>query len=339
MIKALPLILFALLAGCQPSHSDTNLTEINRTMPELSTTESKLAFTCVYEKDHPPELNPQTDQLYRYARWLRNNQIEKEDPLRHPEMERYYRIATAHGHYKANFDLREMLRNGNAISKKPTSEVIDLTQSLIDRGIPGSYYDMAIYLQQGYGVQQDSHLAQQYFRKAADLGNPEAQYVVGDMLMEMTVSHPIPYAVGRSMKKCAAEQGHGRAALEYALSARDKNLPEAVQYLHLAAKAGDESGASRLAHGFQAPPQSDLHYLGLNKDEERSRRYEAIWSILSDYSYANPKVPELDDIVPLPPAKLPAWNGKLKWLEEFKANQLQRNHRKNSCNNKLRPKA
>jgi hypothetical protein len=76
-----------------------------------------------------------------------------------------------------------------------------------------------------------------------------------------------------------------------------------------------------LEDGFKAPPASDnLNYLGLPKDEERSRRYGIIARVLSDYSYAHPKVPELDDIVPLPPAKLPKWDGKLKWLEEFNAN-------------------
>jgi hypothetical protein len=99
------------------------------------------------------------------------------------------------------------------------------------------------------------------------------------------------------------------------------NYPEAVRFFHLATKFGEESGPSFLRDGFKAPSPGDrLHYLALTKDDERSKRYEAIWSILSDYSYAHPKVPELDDIVPLPPAKLPPWNGKLKWLEEFNAN-------------------
>ncbi|MCS3425354.1 hypothetical protein M2403_003984 [Rahnella sp. BIGb0603] len=41
---------------------------------------------------------------------------------------------------------------------------------------------------------------------------------------------------------------------------------------------------------------------------------------LSRYSYAHPKVPEINDIVPLPPAPLPAWDGKLKWVEAREAN-------------------
>ena len=45
-----------------------------------------------------------------------------------------------------------------------------------------------------------------------------------------------------------------------------------------------------------------------------------ISKILSNYSYASPVIPEINDIVPLPPALLPEWDGKLKWLEEWEAN-------------------
>jgi len=85
--------------------------------------------------------------------------------------------------------------------------------------------------------------------------------------------------------------------------------------------AGDPSSASFLASGFNGPePSETLDYLGLKKDEERTIRYKKIWKILSGYSYASPSVPEINDIVPLPPAPLPAWDGKLKWLEARKAN-------------------
>ncbi|WP_330214186.1 DUF6396 domain-containing protein, partial [Pseudomonas sp. Z18(2022)] len=38
------------------------------------------------------------------------------------------------------------------------------------------------------------------------------------------------------------------------------------------------------------------------------------------YSYAAPSVPEINEVLPLPPAKLPAWDGKLQWLEARLAN-------------------
>ncbi|OQS33485.1 hypothetical protein B0T40_17610 [Chromobacterium haemolyticum] len=294
-----------------------------RSVPELKEVEAKLAFNCVYEKDHLPALSPEAEQLYRYARWLQKNQIEKEDPLRFPEMERYYRIATAHGHYKANLELRDMIGRGTARSEDPVKETLDLTQELIDRGIPGGYYDMGRYLKAGYGVKQDEELANRYYRKAADLGNPDAQYLVGDKLTGLTISQPGPFAVGTQMLKCAGEQGHGKAASDYAYQQRfEQNFIEAVKFFQLATKSGNEAAAFKLEKGFGAITDANKQWndLGLKQDDERSRRYKIISDVLSDYSYAHPKVLELDEIVPLPPAPLPAWDGKLKWLEAFKAN-------------------
>ena len=78
-------------------------------------------------------------------------------------------------------------------------------------------------------------------------------------------------------------------------------------------KAADQGSA-------QAQPDSRLHYLGQQEDVERAERYKTIWRILANYSYADPKVPEINEILPLPPAKLPAWDAKLQWLEARLAN-------------------
>jgi hypothetical protein len=86
-------------------------------------------------------------------------------------------------------------------------------------------------------------------------------------------------------------------------------------------KAGSEIAAAGLQGGFKSEnPNDRLYYMGLKADAERSRRYDVIGDFLSAYSYLNPSIPELDDIVPLPPAKLPPWNGKFKWKEEYEAN-------------------
>lgn len=64
--------------------------------------------------------------------------------------------------------------------------------------------------------------------------------------------------------------------------------------------------------------------LELELDLERSKRYAIIQDYLSTFDYLNPKVPDLDDIVPLPPAKLPEWDGKIafqRWYEGSSPNQ------------------
>ena len=61
-----------------------------------------------------------------------------------------------------------------------------------------------------------------------------------------------------------------------------------------------------------------MYFLNLSEDHERSRRYRIIGDYLSDKDYLQPEVPDLDDIVPLPPAPLPKWDGKIafqRWFE------------------------
>ena len=96
---------------------------------------------------------------------------------------------------------------------------------------------------------------------------------------------------------------------------------EALQALQLGAKAGHSRAAGRLKEGFEGPPASDeMYYLGQAKDPERVRRYAAIDDFLLSYDYLGPKVSEIDEIVPLPPARLPKWDGSFQWLKAHEAN-------------------
>lgn len=289
-------------------------------MPDLADVRAKLAFTCAYERDVLPPLPAEADVLFKYARWQQKNNILKEDPTIDQQVGRLYRIAAAHGHYKAIVNLQ----NGIARHRfaGDIDEIFAMTQGLIERGIPGGYYDMGIYLEKGInGVKQDPDLALKYFRKAADLGSPEGQYYVGDKLTDLR-DVPSAQDIGIQMWRCAAEQGHGEAALALGIHLTNGGLyREAIQALQLGVKAGNEVAALGLDEGFNGPASTDrLYFLGQEKDPERAARYKAIGKTLSDYSYLNPKVPEIDQIVPLPPAKLPPWDGKIQWLKDHEAN-------------------
>ncbi|BBF87224.1 Sel4-like repeat protein [Aquitalea magnusonii] len=288
-------------------------------MQNLDEVKANLAFTCVHEQDHLPKLDAEADQLYRYARYIQKNNQLQEDVSVYPELERYYRIATAHGHYKANLELRQMIGKGQAWTADPVKETLDLTQELIDRGIPGGYYDMARYLEAGYGVKQDAELALRYYRKSADMGSPEGQYLVGDKLINIGGPQSESFKVALQMWNCAAQQVHAKASSMLGTNLRgDGKYKEAVHAFQLAVKAGDETAAYVLSKAFVAKDNYD--YLALHNDPERSHRYREISDILGRYSYAHPTVPELDDIVPLPPAKLPPWDGKIQWLKDHEAN-------------------
>ena len=59
-----------------------------------------------------------------------------------------------------------------------------------------------------------------------------------------------------------------------------------------------------------------MNYLALPHDPERSRRYKLIGKFIDDNDGRNPKVPDIDKIVPLPPAKLPPWDGTFQWEKD-----------------------
>jgi uncharacterized protein len=291
------------------------------TAPDLVALKHDMTFTCSHEKERIPARDPEAEQLYQHARWLRHMNLLKEDPAAFPQMERLLRIATAYGHDKANLALRAMLKRGQAQSPNPIKESVDLVEDLIARGIPGGYYDMGQYLMEGYGVVGDADLAIRYYRKAADLGSPHAQYLIADKLTDARAHPPEVVSIGLQMYKCAAEQGHGEAALDLGVYIYENKPLEAMKAYQLGVKAGNAQSASRLEDGFTITNPQVGFYLGQTRaDPERARRYEVIGSFLSKYEYRDPKVPEVDEIVPLPPAELPSWNGKFQWLEAHKAN-------------------
>ncbi len=85
----------------------------------------------------------------------------------------------------------------------------------------------------------------------------------------------------------------------------------------MAVAGGNTLAALRLEEGFGAPPETNgLYYLALSGDPERSRRYKLIGNFIDRNDGRNPKVPDIDKIVPLPPAKLPAWDGTFQWQKE-----------------------
>jgi len=304
-LTLLPLIFVCALTAC--SKKENALSSV----ADMAAVRANLAFTCVHEADHLPPLDPEADQLFRYGRYL-----EKLDgPKNFDAVARYYRIAAAHGHYKANHNLQMLLSAGFASSPHAAEETIDLVEQLIKQGVPSGYYDMGYYLTQGYGVKPDDDKARRYFRKAADLGNPDAQNYVGDMLTKPELSPKI----GKQMLGCAVEQDHAEAAKNLAMQYKvvDKNFTETVKAFQKGVEAGDTLSAWALKEGFKGPPSSDqLNYLGLPHDPERVRRYQAILEFVRANDGRNPKVPDIDQIVPLPPAQLPPWDGTFQWQKE-----------------------
>uniref|UniRef100_UPI003CEB7953 SEL1-like repeat protein n=1 Tax=Pseudomonas sp. DWR1-3-2b2 TaxID=2804671 RepID=UPI003CEB7953 len=313
-MRLLLLLTSLLLVACDNGTSLNRLTQHTSVAP-LAEVNARLAFTCVYEQI--PEPPTGTDELFQYARWLQKNNLLKQDEAVYAEIERLYRIAAENGHHKANINLQNGTMRGHF--KLRGDEHLRLSQNLIDAGVASGYYLIGIFLKNGSaGLKQDSETALRYFRRSADQGSAQAQYSVAEKLAPSDVAPDI----ARQMRRCAAEQGHGDAASDLGVNLKNKmQYQEALEAFQLGVAAGDSISASWLSKTFRGPPPTDkLYYLGQQDDLERAERYKKIWRILANYSYADPKVPEISDILPLPPAKLPAWDGKLKWLEARLAN-------------------
>lgn len=305
-----------LLAACDQNINQPVTSKEPALIP-LTNINARLAFTCKHETIPEPSID--TDLLFKYARWLQKNNLLKQDKTVDSEIERYYRIAAANGHYKASINLQNGAMRGQFSLN--SNERLRMSQQLIDAKVAAGYYFIAIYLQHGAaGLKEDQEMALRYYRKAADEGNAQAQAqaYVGDKLAPIDLAPDIAL----TMFKCAAEQGNGEAANSLGVILQiDKRYQEAIEAFQLGVAAGDESSASFLEHGFRGPEATDtLYYLGQKKDPERASRYEQIGDVLGRASYASPTVPEINDIVPLPPAPLPVWDGKLKWQKDREAN-------------------
>ncbi|WP_239689955.1 DUF6396 domain-containing protein, partial [Rodentibacter caecimuris] len=151
----------------------------------------------------------------------------------------------------------------------------------------------------------------------------EAQYVVANMLGDINDEETLQMRLNiiKQLRSCASEQGLGVASNFLGLHLQsDREYQKALEAFHQGVKNGDSQSAGQLADSFneKTTPDNKLDFLNLQPDSERSRRYKVIWDYLSGKDYLQPKVPDLDDIVPLPPAPLPEWDGKIafqRWFE------------------------
>jgi TPR repeat protein len=305
IFKLSPLV-FSLLIGACTNKENT----ATPSLPEVNATRVDLAFTCTHEAAHLPPLDANADALFQYARYLQK----ADGPKDFDAIARYYRIAAAYGNYKANHNAQLLISQGLADSPDGPKESVDLAMQLVEQGIPGGYFDIGHYLETGYGLKQDPALALRYFRKAADLGSPEAQAYVAEQL----VPHDKAPEIARQMRECAMNQGYANAATSLGINQKNMaHYPEAIAAFQKGTMAGDTLSALSLENAFKGVPPSDrLSYLGLAADAERSRRYKLIGKFIDSHDGQNPKVPDIDKIAPLPPAKLPEWDGTFQWDNE-----------------------
>ena len=281
-----------------------------------------LEFTC--KKEELPPLSEETQQLYNYALYhdLHNMWTGKKGDAVWNGLARYYRIAAMNGDYKANIRLQYLLKSGRISSDMPQTEVHNLNEELAKQLPATAYYNLYGYLDVGYGVRTEKDGKYVYLRRAADLGSREAQYVVGDILTDIKDEGTLQQRlkIYEQLLSCSSEQGFGEASEMLGLGYEsDKEYSKALEAFHQGVKNGSELSGNVLSEVFNNKREDKyLDELNLKEDSERARRYKIIGDYLYEKDYLQPKVPDLDDIVPLPPAPLPKWDGKIafqRWFE------------------------
>ena len=283
--------------------------------------EPDLTFTCVYEKDTLPPVTPEADHWFKQARELEKvNQYQRD----YVQIGELYRKAAERNHPKAMLNLGNLISYGKVApiaGKGPAQEAWDIARKIAKLNISYGYYQMGNYLDTGYGVDRDRTRALAYFRQAADLGNPEAQYVIGDIFISQRIGDNDNPAyrpeIGKKMLDCAANQGHGESARRLAtyFFNVENNFDLTLIYYQLATKNGLLSSASRLSQIFDPnTTPKDYYYINVTSSTKRSLRYEAI----ADEIRNNPEArfPDINKIVPLPPAELPEWDGTFEYKKQ-----------------------
>ncbi len=285
-----------------------------------------LEFTCV--KEQFPSLPQEADQLYRYALYhdFKNRWLPKPGVL--DRYLPYYRIAAANGHWQANLTLQEILlksKDINIETRERRGEGIYWNEKLMKILPASAHYWWSLYIDVGYGPKHDAGDSIIYLRKAADLGNAKAQSEIAELLIKIQddSSHAFRLGLTNTMRTCAANQGRpdGMAARMMAADARnEENFQQSLVFSHQALKAGESSSGLTLSRAFYTENSKSKHKnWGIPTDLERSKRYDAIRDFLWKNAHLKPElnVHDLDDIVPLPPAKLPSWDGKIA-IQRFK---------------------
>ncbi|GAA0413148.1 tetratricopeptide repeat protein [Massilia aurea] len=280
------------------------------------------SFTCQIETTKVPPIDAQAELWFQEAKSLDDPDAWEED-RDYKKIVHLTRQAAERHHWKAILNLASLYLE-NRDPPYGESEALLLVEQAMRLGVPAAYDRMGTFYMNGTGVSRDVTKAHAFWQKAAELGNPQAMAYLGDMI-SATWDSPndgfwanIPIAT--KMLDCALLQGYGPAALTLARlrgspratdgkisgeqTSEDKAL--ALLILQKGVKFGCNDCARRLSVQF-GNPHDLADMLVPHLDQARSERY----AVLHDALDLNPllRFPNLDKVLPLPPAPLLPWNG------------------------------
>jgi hypothetical protein len=305
-LLALPLVLS--LAAC-PMDSNSSNSDLPRFTNLPAFQPHRKSFECKQEAAVNPPIGAEAQSLFEQALALDDWQIWY-DQRDYAGMAGLYAQAMKLGHWKAQLNLAQMYLEGRGV-EVDAKEAIRLTEDLMRQGVPAAWHRMGSLYMMGAGpLKQDDMVAYAFWQRAADMGSMESQAFLGNKLRGNFDEPPTfwgNWAVSRAMMECAFEQGsaEGSFLLGLALDARAESPSDyqrALQVMHEGVKRGYKACASYLSASFGMGDP----IVGHAKDPFREERYFVIGERLWQDDHL--QLPNLDRVLPLPPAKLPQWD-------------------------------
>jgi len=271
-------------------------------------------FVCKHEADAVPPIDPQAEQWHREALALTSNLLWADD-RDYPKAAALWQQAAERRHWKAILNLATAYAYGRGV-ERDSEHAVQIVEAAMQLGIPAAFDLMGTYHMEGLGVSQSADRAYAFWQLAADMGSATAQAYLGPKLLairdmpDTDVWGNIP--VGSSMLECGYAQGNGSAALELGrwLNIGEHDYPRALKILHDGVKFGSQLCASYL---FTAFDRGEPLTSGI-KDRWRAERYRALSDAL--WRDSDLRLPNLDKVLPLPPAVLPIWDSRRDSLVE-----------------------
>lgn len=222
---------------------------------------------------------------------------------------------------KAMLNLASLILSNYPVPEKHPELAIRWVEKAMQLGVPDAWDTMGIYHMKGIVTGSNATNAYAFFQRAADMGSPSAQSFLGAAL-NAGWDNPgngfwanMPVAI--KMLECSLAQGYGDAADElefiYAADGTQEGKLRAVKVLQEGVKFGSAKCAGLLGSQFRGMGMSEGESLVGHVDSARAERYSKISRILEWYE-GTLKLPNLDKVLPLPPAPLPKWNGDVQTL-------------------------
>ncbi|ONN67358.1 hypothetical protein BTM36_08215 [Herbaspirillum sp. VT-16-41] len=268
-------------------------------------------FNCQYEMNQESRGDDDAEQWFREGLAVTSYDLWPDD-RDHKKAAILWTKASEKNHWGAMLNLATLYLRGAGVEHN-TELAVQMVEKAMQLGVPRAFDLMGTYHMNGTGVQQDATRAYAFWAYAATKGNSDALAHLGGKLK---ASYDDPKGqfwrnkdVAMKMLECGYAQENGKAA--YLLGQQlnlDGEYERALHILQDGIKFGSEESAVKLFANFDHGKELVGRFL----DHDRAERYLAIAHMI----HLNPdlRIPNLDKVLPLPPAVLPYWDGKKKSL-------------------------